>query len=732
MHETNEQWSSSWKIACDRLQSLEEQRLNKTKAVLWSYANIISQTCVTDDESCEKLRLTLESCDVETEIQRFIVQNQSSHATPLAGESHEPLRTLDKVERVHPSSFGSEQAKLSKIAASGDRPNNENWQDQRSGLCNPVLNESPRATINQHPLDGITQLCRSDSSATFNSVSNSVTGSTMTASSVYSSVHGSHKHTPHMSLSNSTNKAGTATNNTIRQPGRRKSFIERVDFSWPARRSPGPGKSDTAKPLKAQRTGGSMFDALRPARSRSRAGTRAEVFEQDADMPLATDPRAMNVLNIGHNMLPVASPADVRISEVPVSPDDPIADALRSLKLRPHANSTTVQNTTSLGKSYDREGRTAPAGTKLHLGHTRIPSRSEPSSPVSGAEFDYPPRQNPNTYTSANARTAGLGAPPPAHSAEEMRQTSDRFSQRNTSILGGRSSTHDFQHSSHRPASIVPEEDGQYSNRARSRASSPQLYSNYSQHSAPGDLRRSPSPNPQVNAHRPSSRTSSVRPQSSMSQHTIGRASSAFASSAKQDPRYRSPSPRVDADFGLDTYRDGTASRRGTKSPSIEMGRPVSPRPQLVDSNSRSRSRQSMVSVHSASSNFASEARGQSRSREKSRSPSTTYGDSRYDPTRGREPNHTSADLTYRPLNRTRSKSFASSRAKLTRDGREIIAFVIALYDYQATIPEEIGFCQGDTLAIVEMRQDGWWVGEVTNLRSPRLGLVPSNFFKRI
>ena len=58
---------------------------------------------------------------------------------------------------------------------------------------------------------------------------------------------------------------------------------------------------------------------------------------------------------------------------------------------------------------------------------------------------------------------------------------------------------------------------------------------------------------------------------------------------------------------------------------------------------------------------------------------------------------------------RPRSKSFAgSSNAQYTLDGMEIIFYVKALYDYQATIPEEIGFCHGDTLAVLRMQPDGW------------------------
>jgi hypothetical protein len=49
-----------------------------------------------------------------------------------------------------------------------------------------------------------------------------------------------------------------------------------------------------------------------------------------------------------------------------------------------------------------------------------------------------------------------------------------------------------------------------------------------------------------------------------------------------------------------------------------------------------------------------------------------------------------------------------------------------ALYDYQAAIPEELGFRKGEVLAILSMQEDGWWEAEPA--RGGRRGLVPSNF----
>ncbi|KAF8942229.1 Proline-serine-threonine phosphatase-interacting protein 2 [Haplosporangium gracile] len=70
--EINDKWIIEWRAACDKFQLLEEQRIDYVGTTLWNYANIISSTCVADDESCERIRASLELCDVNQNLQSFI------------------------------------------------------------------------------------------------------------------------------------------------------------------------------------------------------------------------------------------------------------------------------------------------------------------------------------------------------------------------------------------------------------------------------------------------------------------------------------------------------------------------------------------------------------------------------------------------------------------------------------------------------------------------------------
>lgn len=72
LEDTTGRWNKEWKAACDKFQDLEEERLDFTKSSLWAFANIASTVCVSDDGSCEKVRLALENCEVEKDIANFI------------------------------------------------------------------------------------------------------------------------------------------------------------------------------------------------------------------------------------------------------------------------------------------------------------------------------------------------------------------------------------------------------------------------------------------------------------------------------------------------------------------------------------------------------------------------------------------------------------------------------------------------------------------------------------
>jgi hypothetical protein len=84
LEETTARWNREWKAAADKFQDLEEERLDFTKNSLWTFANIASTVCVSDDASCEKIRLSLEKMEVEKDIMHFIKERGTGQEIPDA------------------------------------------------------------------------------------------------------------------------------------------------------------------------------------------------------------------------------------------------------------------------------------------------------------------------------------------------------------------------------------------------------------------------------------------------------------------------------------------------------------------------------------------------------------------------------------------------------------------------------------------------------------------------
>ncbi|KAJ1324921.1 proline-serine-threonine phosphatase interacting protein 1 [Microdochium nivale] len=82
LEDTTGRWNREWKAAADKFQDLEEERLDFTKSSLWTFANVSSTVCVSDDASCEKIRISLENMDVEKDIINFITEKGTSQEIP--------------------------------------------------------------------------------------------------------------------------------------------------------------------------------------------------------------------------------------------------------------------------------------------------------------------------------------------------------------------------------------------------------------------------------------------------------------------------------------------------------------------------------------------------------------------------------------------------------------------------------------------------------------------------
>ncbi|KAH9925710.1 hypothetical protein B0H21DRAFT_839541 [Amylocystis lapponica] len=82
LQDTVAKWEVDWKAFCDSCQDLEEERMEFMKDNMWAFANAVSTVCVADDESCEKLRLSLEQLEPDKDMENFVRDYGTGSAIP--------------------------------------------------------------------------------------------------------------------------------------------------------------------------------------------------------------------------------------------------------------------------------------------------------------------------------------------------------------------------------------------------------------------------------------------------------------------------------------------------------------------------------------------------------------------------------------------------------------------------------------------------------------------------
>lgn len=79
---TVQKWEGDWKAFCDACQDMEDERLEFMKDNMWAFANAVSTVCVADDESCEKIRVALEQFEPEKDTENFVRDYGTGNAIP--------------------------------------------------------------------------------------------------------------------------------------------------------------------------------------------------------------------------------------------------------------------------------------------------------------------------------------------------------------------------------------------------------------------------------------------------------------------------------------------------------------------------------------------------------------------------------------------------------------------------------------------------------------------------
>ncbi|WBW72302.1 F-BAR domain protein Imp2 [Schizosaccharomyces osmophilus] len=80
--DTYNRWIREWKSACDKLQDIEEERRHFLRSVLWTFTLLVSRGAFNDDEACERIRKSLETCNVNTDVLSFIDSRATGTGIP--------------------------------------------------------------------------------------------------------------------------------------------------------------------------------------------------------------------------------------------------------------------------------------------------------------------------------------------------------------------------------------------------------------------------------------------------------------------------------------------------------------------------------------------------------------------------------------------------------------------------------------------------------------------------
>ncbi|KAL2315150.1 Cell division control protein Cdc15 [Schizosaccharomyces pombe] len=726
--ETNEllltvtrEWIDRWTEVCDAFQHIEEYRLEFLKTNMWAYANIISTACVKDDESCEKIRLTLENTNIDEDITQMIQNEGTGTTIPPLPEFNDYFKEnglnydIDQLISKAPS-YPYSSSRPSASASLASSPTRSAFRPKTSETVSSEVVSSPPTSPLHSPVkpvsnEQVEQVTEVELSIPVPSIQEAesqkpvLTGSSMRRPSVTSptfevaarpltsmDVRSSHNAetevqaipaatdiSPEVKEDKNSENAITKDNDDIilssqLQPTATGSRSSRLSFSrhgHGSQTSLGSIKRKSIMERMGRPTSPFMGSSFSNMGSRSTSPTK-EGFASNQHATGASvqpdelediDPRANVVLNVGPNMLSVGeAPVESTSKEEDKDVPDPIANAMAELSSsmrRRQSTSVDDEAPVSLSKT---SSSTRLNGLGYHSRNTSIAS-----------DIDGVPKKS------------TLGAPPAAHTSAQMQRMSNSFASQTKQVFGEQRTENSAR------------ESLRHSRSNMSRSPSPML----------------------------SRRSSTLRPSFERSASSLSvRQSDVVSPAPSTRARGQSVSGQQRPSSSMSLYGEYNKSQ-----PQLSMQRSVSPNP--LGPNRRSSS--VLQSQKSTSSNTSNRNNGgYSGSR-----PSSEMGH-RYGSMSGRSMRQVSQRSTSRarspePTNRNSVQSKnVDPRATFTAEGEPILGYVIALYDYQAQIPEEISFQKGDTLMVLRTQEDGWWDGEIINVPNSKRGLFPSNFVQTV
>ena len=541
------------------------------KSSLWTFANVASTVCVSDDavsshktfiegtadlsKSCEKIRLSLEGCEVEKDISSFIQEKGTGQEIPdppkyinfcrgdindnVSEASEEDYsvaqfqRTINPAFRSsspQPSTLESHHDPQSDLAARMGHNETSTPSSRETTMASQKVMQQPHPLIdyrrqaqtqapyqhkidelptvphNEYPTEGMTMFCRAAPPSERSSAASPVRPSSRDSQSEYSNPTSFSSQEPvsgkQSPIKNDDGQVVPTMSPTKQIQKKRSGFFSNSPFRRKSKHEKEAPAVDTSAARNTWGSSNSRHDNSSPTRQYGRGQDSRDHY---SGSPEPVDPRANFQLNVGPNVFDVASPDSSRNKSAPrnmqppIKDLDPIAAALAELK--------GVNKQSSVRMSADRYAGVATPGPPSASGMQ--------NGDISAAQRGTPPP----SYSDQSVRR--LDAPQPAFTSAQMQSTTRKYVGHNQEMYG--SSRPDTRSggsqmpraTSPRPirsASPRPGYQGQ-AQQGNLRTASPNPYDNggrprqtpntsatkpfYSRHNSPDDVGRAPSPQPQ-------------------------------------------------------------------------------------------------------------------------------------------------------------------------------------------------------------------------------------------
>ncbi|KAK6442649.1 formin-binding protein [Oleoguttula sp. CCFEE 5521] len=787
LEETTGKWNREWKAACDKFQDLEEERIDFFKSSLWSFANIASTVCVSDDQSCEKVRLSLEDCDVEKDITSFIKEMGTGQEIPdppkyinfcrgdvddaasLTGSEDEAYsvaqfpRAMNPTFRTsspQPSTFEShhdpesslrEEMGMPKVRSSLQGDEAFNARGSTGSGAPPPLNVNRDTPFNPRGSAG----------------SNAQSPVKSMPSDPYAEVpRVPHNPYPADGMTQFCRTGPPSERGSAASPVRPGSSgsLQNSDYTNPTSLSdmePSSGHQSPVKHYNDSAVSGVSSNGEEKGLQKKKSGffQSHSPFRRRSVKSKDPAPRATSAAPANRNTWAPAPRGTESATTSPVKPSPFGANGRASTwqhkqpSPSPDPDPVDPRAEYQLGIGNNVFDVASPdARSQLPSARREVPTNLDPIAQalaeLKGVSKNASVRQSadrhygmstpapdargmpPGGVPTPFANAANRGTPPPAYDQPPM------------SRLGAPQPAHTKREMQKATASFVNQNRDMFNPNQRpstgSRSNTSQSFQQ--QHHQQQQPPRAASPAPLRSASPRPFYPSDPRGQQQQQQ---------------QQPAYRAPSPNP--------YGNGPPNQNGRpRAQSSSPIKPQHPQQQQQGYGNPYAPRQASPGYHpaprAASPNPAYTRPGASSAN--SRPPSSRGSDNggmamQLAPSPGQEQFGGSQrggpggpggrpQSAYFPdqsggppgpggsqvlATRQRSQSQGVQR-QFTKDGRPILHYSRAMYTYPAAIPEELSFTKGDVLAVLRLQDDGWWEAEVVGGKGGRAGLVPSNYLK--